>query len=387
MAYTYDDFIKSANASGRMSRFTDTDLEVTKTNPEYGLSMLQLMKDEDEATSDDAKLLASSAMEQLRKNYGVENNSNLASFNYVKENDPNYQAFRKTYLREGERATGDALAKAAAATGGVPSSYAVTAAAQAGNYYASQLADKVPELQEMAYQRHQNDTAKYLESVALKIEGQQLQDQQKVDNAWKTYNATGYATPEIAAILGVEEGWAPSIKLEQDQQKIDNAWQLYSALGYATPEIAAILGVPEGMAPSVQQAQEQQQIDNAWKLYNALGYATPEIAAILGIPVGKPKEEVFNDVTAFINKTSQGVMNALGNWRGEDQTGNNSNLTAEQQEAYNDLAAIINTKNAKYYDVLTLMRQARDEGGITKEQYDKLEEMAQSVYGASRFGR
>lgn len=164
MAYTYDDFLSAANQSNMLGRFTTQDLEITKNSPEYGLSMLRLMQDEDKATSEEAKMLTKSAMGQLRKNYGVM--EGVEAFQYDRENDPNYQAFRKSYLRESDRAVDDAIAAAASATGGVPSSYAVTAATQAGHYYASQLADKEIQLEQNAYARHQNDVAAYLKKIA-----------------------------------------------------------------------------------------------------------------------------------------------------------------------------------------------------------------------------
>ena len=71
---------------------------------------------------------------------------NREDFSYNPETDPLYSQYRKQYTREGQRATQDALGAAAAASEGIPSSYATTAAAQAGNYYASQLTDKIPEL-------------------------------------------------------------------------------------------------------------------------------------------------------------------------------------------------------------------------------------------------
>ena len=74
-------------------------------------------------------------------------------FSYNPATDPLYGAYKKAYVREGQRAEADALAQAAALTGGIPSSYAVGAADQAGNYYASQLADRIPELEARAYQR------------------------------------------------------------------------------------------------------------------------------------------------------------------------------------------------------------------------------------------
>lgn len=83
--------------------------------------------------------------------------TNPTAFSYDVEQDPVYSAYRKQYLREGNRAMADTLAKASAATGGRPSSYAVTAAQQAGNYYNSQLTDVIPTLYQNAYQRYMNN--------------------------------------------------------------------------------------------------------------------------------------------------------------------------------------------------------------------------------------
>ena len=82
-------------------------------------------------------------------------------FSYDTETDPLYQAYKKQYLREGQRASENALGNAAAATGGIPSSYAVSAASQAGDYYAAQLSDKVPELFNSAYNRYANELGQY----------------------------------------------------------------------------------------------------------------------------------------------------------------------------------------------------------------------------------
>lgn len=78
-------------------------------------------------------------------------------FSYNASTDPLYQQYRKQYTREGQRATADALGAAAAASGGLPSSYAQTAAGQAANYYAAQMTDKIPELYQLAYQKYLSD--------------------------------------------------------------------------------------------------------------------------------------------------------------------------------------------------------------------------------------
>ena len=78
---------------------------------------------------------------------------NPGEFSYDYNTDPVYGAYAKQYRREGDRAAANALAQTSAATGGMPSSYAVNAAAQAGNYYGAQLADKIPQLYSEAYDR------------------------------------------------------------------------------------------------------------------------------------------------------------------------------------------------------------------------------------------
>lgn len=82
---------------------------------------------------------------------------NRPAFSYDPETDPLYQSYAKQYRREGQRAAADTLGQAAALTGGRPSSWAVTASQQAGDRYAAALADKVPELRQLAYQMYADE--------------------------------------------------------------------------------------------------------------------------------------------------------------------------------------------------------------------------------------
>lgn len=75
-------------------------------------------------------------------------------FSYDPNTDPVWQSYQMQYRREGQRATEDALGRAAGMTGGVPSSYAAQAASQAGNYYAAQLSDRLPQVYRDAYNRY-----------------------------------------------------------------------------------------------------------------------------------------------------------------------------------------------------------------------------------------
>lgn len=79
---------------------------------------------------------------------------NREEFSYDPEEDPVFQAYREKYLKEGNRATREAVAEYSALTGGLANSSAITAGAQANQYYASQIANAIPELAQIAYQRY-----------------------------------------------------------------------------------------------------------------------------------------------------------------------------------------------------------------------------------------
>lgn len=112
---------------------------------------------------------------------------NREQFNYDANTDPLYSQYRKQYAREGQRATADALGQAAAASGGIPSSYAITAATQAGDYYGAQMTDKIPELYELAYNKYLNDYNMRLNSLSA-VQGAEQSDYNKYLNELNRYN-------------------------------------------------------------------------------------------------------------------------------------------------------------------------------------------------------
>ena len=80
-------------------------------------------------------------------------------FSYDKDKDPLYQQYKESYTRGGQRGMQDTLAQVSARTGGLASSYAQSAAQQTYNNYMAALADKVPELQQLAYSMYMDDIA------------------------------------------------------------------------------------------------------------------------------------------------------------------------------------------------------------------------------------
>ena len=248
MAYTYDNFVSAATAAGMMDSFTEEELGLAKINPEYGLSLVKLRQDANNATTTEQRLLAEEAQKQLRKVYSTGTNTddgsftfdrqgeldsltdkavNQGSFTYDPQTDPSAAAVRKQYLREAERSREDTLARASTGTGGAPSSYAVTAAQQAGDYHLTQLADRQQALEETAYQRYLKDYEKTLSDIGV-LTGQKefdysayLQqkelDQQSLSNAMALYEKYG-------------------TRLTADQYR-----EMFAQMGYLTPGVESWL--------------------------------------------------------------------------------------------------------------------------------------------------
>lgn len=317
MNYTYDDFVAAATNAGVMNKFSQQDLSVAKTNPEYGMSMMGLLQDISKATTEEQRLLATEAANQMRKNYGVSGTGtttgalpsqtgtsfsydgqdsykqvldkivNPGEFSYDYEDDPRWSAYKKTYLREGDRATEDALAAASAATGGVPSSFAVTAAAQAGDYYAGQLADKIPELEQNAYQRYLQEQDLNYQALAA------IQADRNFDyNEYLQRYEQGLTEQQMAQ--------------NQAQQEFSNALALYQALGYMTPEIEAALGLKT--TESSANGGNQQSGPAVIQGNTGTGVGGPED--------GPGNESDFDgDMTSLANKYQNGSVTDLSEWR------------------------------------------------------------------------
>lgn len=146
-------------------------------------------------------------------------------FAYDPATDPLYQNYRKQYTREGQRATEDALGAAAAASGGIPSSYASTAAGQAGNYYAAQLTDKIPELYELAYNKYLNDYNMQLSDLGV-VQGQDqtdydryLNDRSLDYNVW--LNGYNQLNNDLQTALGLQDAGFNQYLAALDQYNTD----------------------------------------------------------------------------------------------------------------------------------------------------------------------
>lgn len=412
MAYTYQEFLNAANSSGVMDKFSQQDLTVAQKNPEYGLSMVSLMKDVSGATTAEQRLLATEAANQLRKNYGVSgggggsngykisgvpgtqssqypsggkyqgqiqqllgqignygsfqygnqgqidqtmdrinnygpfqygnqgqidqtmdkinhygpyqygnetlyqqmlnNVANPEAFSYDYTKDPSFSAYKKAYLREGDRAAANALAQASAASGGQVSSYAAQAAQQANNYYAGQVADMIPTLEQNAYQRYLNDLANQMNGLSA-MQSDRNFDYQKYLNDFANLNTVlqnlnadrnfqyqnhqdGFANLNtVLQNLNAERNFAYDGWLNEYNMLLNNlnAVQSQDATDYQRYLDQESLRLQQEETAYNRRLQEEQlAYDRALDQYKILGYITPEMSTVLGIPATVLEEPV-----------------------------------------------------------------------------------------------
>lgn len=91
-------------------------------------------------------------------NDNLNNILNRKQFSYDASKDALYNQYKDMYTRNGQTAMQDTMGNAALLTGGYGNSYATTAGQQAYNSYMQQLNDKIPELEQRAYDRYRDET-------------------------------------------------------------------------------------------------------------------------------------------------------------------------------------------------------------------------------------
>lgn len=174
-----------------------------------------------------------------------------AAFSYDPETDPAYQQYRESYTRGGQRAMQDTLGQMAARTGGLASSYAGNAAQQSYDGYMSALADKVPELRQLAYSMYQDEGDKLRSGLNMLTALEQgdyakFADQLGQYNTDRNFNYGAYRD-NIGDQRYAQE-WDYQAGRDQTEDQLARAQMLasigdfsgYAALGYSAAEIEAL---------------------------------------------------------------------------------------------------------------------------------------------------
>lgn len=183
----------------------------------------------------------SSGMDRLAQNQ---------PWKYNAADDPAAQAYRKEFLREADRQTRDTLGSYAQMTGGVPSTAAVSAAQQAGNYQRAQYADKIPELMQADFNRFMT---------------QREQDRSDLSLLASLDRQAGQDSLELQQWDWTKQQQEWENQRQQEQTAYQRALNRWATLGYADEQVSAALGVPVGTKTSDQQYQQSQLEYQQWQ--------------------------------------------------------------------------------------------------------------------------
>lgn len=356
---TYEDFLRQAQGSGLLEQFSQYDLDTARRYPEFGATMLSYKQDYASTTDAAARQRINQQAEALRKQYGsymggsdgsryyglgpspgsyqnpyqseiskllqgmsgygdftygeaptYENRyqqeldsllgqvQNYGPFEWSKEDDPSWSAYAKQYRREGERASANALAQAAAASGGQISTAAMTAAGQAGDYYASQLSDKIPELYQNAYNRYLSEYSMLLDQLNATRQAEQYDYQAYLDQLGQyntdrelSYDQWLQGYNMLGSTLGAYQGQDETeyqrlldqVGYNSDQQALamDQVDAILAAGGMPSQELITASGYDSGYISAMEQAYRQMAVsgDGGYKPRLTLQQALDQIEA------------------------------------------------------------------------------------------------------------
>jgi hypothetical protein len=162
---------------------------------------------------------------------------NRDEFSYDFQSDPSFKAFASTFDMLGDQAMQDTLADVAGLTGGLPSSAAVSAGAQAKNSWNSRLTDVIPTLMDAAYSRYQNGIATDQNLLAALGDldsnafGQFANQRDAMTNISKYLSDFGYNAGQDDKLFNyqvskdkiMDDRWLKQFSADEQQRLIQNA--------------------------------------------------------------------------------------------------------------------------------------------------------------------
>lgn len=320
---------------------------------------------------------------------------NREAFSYDPEKDPTYQQYKESYTRNGERAMQDTLGQASARTGGLASSYAGSAAQQTYDNYMGALADKIPELKQLAYSMYQDegntqranlemlvaleqgDYAKYADLLAqyntdrsfdYGVHRDNISDE-RYNNEWN-YSV---GRDQIAD-KRYEDETAYNRETYKDETEYNRAlakaqtlaaggdFSGYKALGYTDQEIAGLKSAYNKAQASVRSGKSGgtggKGGDVYSQMYNA-GVRSYDDAYAWLRAAGYGTTDANRYANGLVNKIKSGDFESSGN--SGSGSGGKTSLDWDQDEG-------IFTWNGKQYNSVTSLAAAIDSAGLSDEE-------------------
>lgn len=215
-SYSYEDVRRRAQELGYA--LSDADDRLARQNPSAGMTILQYQKDYNDARSDAGRALAHQLAQNIRQQYGGYTAGadgsgyaldDKAPSDYVwnPEENAGYRQYRAAAQQQGQRASDDAMTQAAKRTGGIPSSYAVTAATQAGQAYASKIADAEESFRRQDRQEYLDNLKWHQANAENTAAAQQTERYRRAQLAlqmkdYETLERLGFDTAVLRAAMG-----------------------------------------------------------------------------------------------------------------------------------------------------------------------------------------
>ena len=157
---------------------------------------------------------------------------NREDFHYNLDGDALYRQYRNAAIQNGRLAMADTMGQAAALTGGYGNSYAQAAGQQAYSRQLDSLADRIPELYNLAMSQYQLQTQnlrqKYdLLSGAQQQEYSRYQDalaawQKEADQLWQAY--TDARDSDYDAYRDEIADWQWQQEFDENKRRYDQQW-------------------------------------------------------------------------------------------------------------------------------------------------------------------
>lgn len=182
-----------------------------------------------------------------------------SQFNYDVYSDPVYNQAREAYIRQGQLAAKDVQAQAAGLTGGYGNSYGAMAAQQQYNQALTQMNDIVPQLEQNAYGRWQDEQNRNLSLAQLYLDRENQLYNRAYNEAvlgaqYKDYEGLqdlGINTGHYESLEQAEEDWNELLKGRQmkewDQADTTYAWNIaLNAAQFGDYEKLHELGIDTG---------------------------------------------------------------------------------------------------------------------------------------------
>ncbi len=221
---------------------------------------------------------------------------NREAFSYDPATDQAYQAYAKEYGRLGDIAREDTLGDVANNTGGLVSSYATTAAAQAQNQYNQALTDKIPELMQAAYARYNDDFNNNLNMIGVlrgldDAEYGRFADQRDYDRS--VFEGDRQYNYQIGRDAVADSQWQQQFDYQKDRDSVaDKQWQDQfdyqkdrDAVGDSQWQAEYDLSV-RAQDYEEKYKDGQAKYEKMFNLWQTTGKATKEVAKYFGVPEG-----------------------------------------------------------------------------------------------------